>query len=54
MVSLADYLSLLARLTTDESEQNDLRHQARVLLERLMEIDPDRRERYRESIGMAA
>jgi geranylgeranyl transferase type-2 subunit alpha len=54
MVSLADYLSLLEMSSTDKDHRNDLKRQARILLERLIEVDPDRKERYQESINIAA
>jgi hypothetical protein len=52
MVSLADYYSLLEKAGKDANRSKDLHRQARELLERLIEVDPDRKERYQESISI--
>lgn len=50
MVSLTDYLSLLEKTSRETEQKKELKQEARTILERLVQVDPDRKERYQESI----
>ena len=52
MVSLAQSLSLLQKVGQDAVQSKDHAREAAGLLERLIGVDPDRKQRYQEIIGL--
>ena len=48
MNALANYLLLQSRLSGDKFESTRMREEAKTLFGRLEEVDPDRKERYKD------
>ncbi|UZJ54623.1 hypothetical protein CBS101457_003943 [Exobasidium rhododendri] len=53
MISLAESLSLLEKGSEDEDRRSLYRREATELLQQLIDVDPDRRERYQDLIKAA-